>query len=770
MTSAFSPKRLWLTLTCIGVYGGLLVPLVVFPGVYHPFVTPKAVFLQVLVALTFPSYLLLAWREPAFRPTKAFLSMAMGAQFAAWGISTLFSASPQRSFWGNQSRMNGLFTLFHFFLWALMASSVLKSREQWIKILGVQVWGGLLMLAIAFWQWFSPSAGTFGLASEVPRVFGLAGNSIFFSHCIVFVGFWAALVWIRFPGNSLPRPTLRLVSILLLVWLGLIASASRGPIGGMLAGMITFFAVYWFLKKNINKKLILGLCITTIAGILLYWGVNRWLLHIPSLQIFWKDHHNLERLFTFYVSDKFNLSKIAWASFLEKPFVGWGIGNYDYAFAKSYIPNLCLWFYEDQPHNHFFEVLSTTGILGTAAEIIIWIALFRAVFVAYKNKRLGRAPTALLFGLLVAHLIQLQSAFYTLPSWSMFYFLCALLLGINNPIFAQSRPAKPIILSTQPKHWLAFGILQIAAVLIIFRYSIIPFYGSYFLTKGISFFNKGKLHSMKTHFEKSFHWHYLYQEEWLNIVLQVMNKIAESEAAKTWHEWESMLYSVEKKAALVLLDPAARAHLGPTFARLLDKAWQTEKNPTILERAGKEHQANLELSPKRQNCQVNYAYWLAQAGKLEEAQLQYEKAIALDPGNGFAWWHSGVFHWIHRKDAAEGSRRLNTALFEVRCPHVTASPRELIQRVQLLAFLDKTDELKNTLQLVLFHPFLQASHLIEIAQVYERVGMKNEEAQVLEQVISKVPQWKTSLESVITEKTASIADWKRGHEVINNEQ
>ncbi|HWQ99652.1 MAG TPA: hypothetical protein VN397_02270, partial [Candidatus Methylomirabilis sp.] len=63
-------------ITYLGVYGGLLMPLVFIPIVIFPFVFSKLIAFQVLVGITFPAYLALAWMEPRYRPPKSALYMA----------------------------------------------------------------------------------------------------------------------------------------------------------------------------------------------------------------------------------------------------------------------------------------------------------------------------------------------------------------------------------------------------------------------------------------------------------------------------------------------------------------------------------------------------------------------------------------------------------------------------------------------------------------------------------------------------------------------
>ncbi len=72
-------------------------PLVFIPVVIFPFVFSKLIFFQILIGLTFPAYLILAWIEPKHRTRFHLLYMAIVAYFVALALSVIFSVDPMRS-------------------------------------------------------------------------------------------------------------------------------------------------------------------------------------------------------------------------------------------------------------------------------------------------------------------------------------------------------------------------------------------------------------------------------------------------------------------------------------------------------------------------------------------------------------------------------------------------------------------------------------------------------------------------------------------------
>ena len=125
-------------------------PLFFWPVVIFPFVFSKLIFFQVLIGLTFPAYLVLAWAEPRFRPKPTILYLAIISYFIALAASVIFSVDPSRSWWGNQERMNGLFTLLHFFAWLSMTVGVVKTWPQWRRLMNYEITLSAFMASVAF--------------------------------------------------------------------------------------------------------------------------------------------------------------------------------------------------------------------------------------------------------------------------------------------------------------------------------------------------------------------------------------------------------------------------------------------------------------------------------------------------------------------------------------------------------------------------------------------------------------------------------------------
>ena len=96
----------------------------IWPNMFFPFITGKNFAFRILIELLVGVYVLLALREPEYRPRASNLFWAIGA-FAVWmGVATLMSVDPAKSFWSNFERMEGYITTLHLFVYFVMVGAV----------------------------------------------------------------------------------------------------------------------------------------------------------------------------------------------------------------------------------------------------------------------------------------------------------------------------------------------------------------------------------------------------------------------------------------------------------------------------------------------------------------------------------------------------------------------------------------------------------------------------------------------------------------------
>jgi hypothetical protein len=95
-----------------------------FPNMFFPFITGKNFAFRILVEVLLGMYILLALREPKYRPKSSYILYALGA-FVLWiGLATAMSVDPIKSFWSNFERMEGYATMLHLFVYFLLVSAM----------------------------------------------------------------------------------------------------------------------------------------------------------------------------------------------------------------------------------------------------------------------------------------------------------------------------------------------------------------------------------------------------------------------------------------------------------------------------------------------------------------------------------------------------------------------------------------------------------------------------------------------------------------------
>src|SRR3989344_9111447 len=101
------------------------------PNLFFPYITGKNFVFRILIELAFLCYILLALKEPKYRPRASLIMWAVLA-FVAWmAVATVLSVDPIRSFWSNFERMEGYIGLLHLFFYFFLLASLFRSERDW---------------------------------------------------------------------------------------------------------------------------------------------------------------------------------------------------------------------------------------------------------------------------------------------------------------------------------------------------------------------------------------------------------------------------------------------------------------------------------------------------------------------------------------------------------------------------------------------------------------------------------------------------------------
>ncbi|MCR4278611.1 MAG: O-antigen ligase family protein [bacterium] len=741
----------WLTVvTYIGIFGGLLMPLFFWPVVIFPFVFSKLAFFQVLIGLTFPAYLILAWREKRHRPRPTMLYLAIIAYFTAIILSTIFSVDPVRSFWGNQERMNGLFTLLHFFAWLTMAVGMLKTWPQWRRLLNYQIGLSAFMAVVAILQRPFPDLLSFH-ASE--RVGGLLDNPIYMGAYQIFSFFFIALLWLK--TNSVKMKVFyAIVGALDLT--AFILAQSRGAFVGLMVGIFVFAVTLAIMtpKKNVRK---------TAIGFLLLGILSYGALYAAKDTDVIKGSF-LERYTNFSGTSKtrFIAWDIAWQGFTDRPITGWGMDTFHVIFNEKYNPeSLRHGYYEtwfDRAHNTVMDVLSMTGMLGFTTFAAVYITLIITVIRAFRKKWIDPIIASILLGLPVGYFVQNLFVFDHPAAFSMSYLLFAFVIAVDSKSFGMTDEKEVMVESESrlPKTAVtAFLIIQAIALVMIWRTTILPVRASMLTIKSNTAFGQGRYEESYWLAKQAALVPTPYIEE--QTFLQSRNFMSLVTSGRTgefpfWKDWYELI--IEISDAQVEAHPK-NTHPRFIYARFADT--MIALVPESRDIAEREYKKAIELSPKRQQLYYSLARFYIREGKFDDAESLLREVITFDEEIGEGHWILGLTLMFDQGKKEEGSAEIVRSRNSV-AGYGIRDVREAFALAFAYDVLKDTDGLKSILPIISAIPRGDLPYYVDLARLMERNGLISERNAILGGLSQIDQKMATQFAPVLSGNIASIEE------------
>lgn len=710
-------------LTYVGIYGGLLMPLVFIPIVIFPFVFSKLIFFQILIGLTFPAYAVLAWMEPAYRPKKHLLYFAILGYFAALLLSTIFSVDVMRSWWGNQERMNGLFTLLHFLAWLTMTTGMLTRWEEWRKLLNYQIALAVFMALVAMLQRVYPKLLLFP-AGE--RVGGLLDNPIYMGAYQIFNLFFCALLALKDHRSSMR------------VWYGVAAffalvafflAQSRGALLGLGAGLAVF-AVYYALFTTAKKArvVVLGLLLLAMAGygLLFAFRDSSFVLNSP----FYRLTH-----FSMSSSTRLIAWRIAWEGFKERPLTGWGLDTFHILFNQHYNPQSLrfgqyeTWF--DRSHNTILDVLSMTGVLGFMGFVAIFATLFYTSWRAFRKGWIDLPVSAVLVALPIAYFVQNLFVFDHPAAFSMSYLLFALVIASTRGEFVGKKDTDEEIHPGQ-KHdmpWIVAGVGCVVAVVVVLNTSIRPFRASRFAILGSQAFAARQEDVALDLYRQSLAIWTPYRDELSFLTGRDLVTLSAQGTLNRYKRWQDF-FALAKEASQEELGRHPR-NTQPQFlyARLLhEMAPVLNISPAEVE---ERYRITIDTSPKRQQVYYSLARLYFQTRRPELAIDAYRKVRDFDPEFGEGYWTLGISLMYDVGKKEEGAKEIaSSQTVSIRYP--LRDPRELDVLVDAYITLKDVDALRTMISKLASLPTGDATMYAQLARRLQSAGYPELRDQVLQ--------------------------------------
>jgi tetratricopeptide (TPR) repeat protein len=473
------PTRL-LGLSILAAAGfALFLPVVVNESFYYPFMFLKSILFRGAVQVMLLLYVILAAREPAYRPRLNLISCAVLAWFGILVLSSLpgISVDAWSSWWGDFRRMSGLIMQLHLLAYFFVLSQTIKRQRDWLILFTTSLFAGVLMGFSGMVEYLNLNYLYHFPGERRAGVEGAAGNATFFAT-VMLLDFFLALWLLARKEQSATYALMARTWLVLLASLDLFAigwnlfmqtdiiSGLALPSVAVLALLLHAASLGWFLlrRKVRAGQIFVGLCgawclfwmyqtqtrgalvglagsLLLLSAIYLWAGTSRgWRLLCGGLILFvflapavvlinrgstWvRSHPTLLRYtmlsFHDYTTEERLMQWRAGAhAILDRPLLGWGPENFRNAFDLHFPGEM----YHspsdeawfDRAHNLVMDVGVTTGLVGLACYLALHGLIILFLWRHWARTK-DFANSLMLAALLVAYFLQGLFTFDTINS------------------------------------------------------------------------------------------------------------------------------------------------------------------------------------------------------------------------------------------------------------------------------------------------------------------------------------------------------------------
>ncbi len=469
----------WETWLRFGVLAGigllLLTPFAVSLGTIFPFVVGKAVWSRSVIEVAFALWAVLALADPAYRPPRSWVLVALAAGLAVSLLAACFGASFQRSLWSSYERMQGVVDGAHWMALAVVLASVLRTGAAWRRLLMAGAAAGTAMACLVIARHHELDIPFFAAVPEqhLPRMSGPLGNPIYLSayllaNLMLALGL-AARAWLAPapPGVSAAAPKARAerrrdareaappkggvrpasgrlaglawaAAAGLQLW-GLALAGSVGGFAGLFAALVFAAAAAAFLARRRARRIAAG-ALATLAAVAV--GAGILFVHPERTALPWIDRPAAHYVASVHLQRPGVQSRLAaWEAGLEgfaaRPVLGWGPENFAAVFGRFASGYGAVTQPHDQAHGKLVEVAATTGAAGLAAYLGLWALALLAVWRAARRSEAAERALVLGAGAALAGTLAQSQFLFDTPAGSL---QTVLLLGFAAGLEARAFP------------------------------------------------------------------------------------------------------------------------------------------------------------------------------------------------------------------------------------------------------------------------------------------------------------------------------------------
>jgi len=445
-------------------WGMFLVPFLVLNVILYPYTFAKTLAFYTLIEVILGFYLVLAYRQPQFRPRFLPFTSQPTKESYRWifyllsiyilvaAIANFFSADPFISFWGNMDWSNGLLTALHFFAWLVILISVFRTKRIWVGFMRIFAYGGIPLAIYSMTQKI--------MGKEFFATFGnwgyLAGYMVMVAGISLILYFWEENIWLK----RMALIALGFSSAAILFVLQTRA-AQLGLIIGAFAG--AFLYGITSPKKNFRRASWAGAIIVVVIA-------------VSSITYIFTSKSDISKLFQRSSSVRTRLVNwnVAMKGIKERPLTGFGMESYYIVFEKYFDPTYynqegsqgrIMEFASDTPHNKVLEVAVTSGL----PALLFYLGIFILALILLGKKYRDQKDWAslVMFGTLVGYFVNNLFLFDTIAVQMGYYFILSASIFVLARKETEDLPEKPVRASVIGT-WIAGGV---ALMLVLFMFS-----------------------------------------------------------------------------------------------------------------------------------------------------------------------------------------------------------------------------------------------------------------------------------------------------------
>lgn len=398
----------------------LLMTAIVTRSTLFPFIVGKYVFFRSVIGLSAILFLLgllfqtergemYLLRLKALFQKPLFLSVFFFT--IAFLLAGFFGVDPMNSFWSNFERGEGGLQILSFFVYFTLLLLLFEKKEDWHRLLGFGIVGGMLMGLYGLFAGLNFS-NFVGVRFSEPgaRFQGSIGNPAYVAVYALFIIFYCLYFLVQKGKNKFSFREGGLIALIALFLAIFFLAGTRGAFLGLGTAVLAVLGYIGFSYKRFRLKIgILIILFVAIVGTLITFQNAPLVQKIPG-----------SRVFAISISaetfqDRMIMWKTAWDGFKERPVFGWGPENFIQVFDKHFntkyfepAKGFGAWF--DRAHSVIFDYLVGTGIIGLLAYLSIFVSFYIMFFKRKKSEHehtfYAIAERALFFALPAAYLVQ----------------------------------------------------------------------------------------------------------------------------------------------------------------------------------------------------------------------------------------------------------------------------------------------------------------------------------------------------------------------------